>query len=467
MEISEGKWRISIADDNLSAKLLLEAPEEGGIYSPQEILAFLRKSGVTHGLIYSEVEDMVQKHIYYKEVVVARGRDPIDGVDGYYDFFFDMGQIKSPAIRSDGTVDYQSMNIVHSVNKDELLAVYHPPVAGTHGYDIKGRERRAKVAKPLPELKGSGFSFSTDRDGTVTYKATIEGRVEYNNFKLFVRDIYEHKGDLDLLTGRVDFLGDVVIHGSVRAGTVIKASKSITVEGNVEAAVIIAGGDIVLKKGMQGGKKAKLSSGGDIYAYFLEYTDVTAKGSVEANIILNCNVTAGKSIVVKGKRGAIVGGSYNAPSLISATNMGNQAEVRTIAAVGISEEKDLRNHLLMTKLEATKRGLGDSKKKLEGINDSRVGEDTPEVRRAKAAQIQRHIKRDERLIEHLEKEIEEIRQSLELARGAKVVAEGNAFKGLVIRIDNKEKVLDESCQSVEFYRPGVRDEIEIRTVGSY
>ena len=65
MEISEGKWRISIADDNLSAKLLLEAPEEGGIYSPQEILAFLRKSGVTHGLIYSEVEDMVQKHIYY------------------------------------------------------------------------------------------------------------------------------------------------------------------------------------------------------------------------------------------------------------------------------------------------------------------------------------------------------------------------------------------------------------------
>lgn len=464
MDTSDSKWHLTIADDNSSARMLMEPPGEGGIYSAQEVIAFLRKNGVTHGIQYSEVESMIDNKVYYKEVVVARAKEPIDGVDGQYEFFFDMGQIKSPAIRSDGTVDYQSMNIIHSVQVDEVLAVYHPAVAGTHGYDIKGREKRAKVAKELPEIKGSGFASNENRDKTVTYKATLEGRVEYDNYKLFIRDVYEQRGDLDLLTGRIDFLGDVIIHGSVRAGTVIKASKSITIEGNVEAAVIIAGGDIVLKKGMQGGKRAKLSAGGDIYAYFLEYTEVNAKGSVEANIILNCRVNAGKSITVKGKRGYIVGGTYNAASIIYSTNIGNKAEVKTITSVGISEDKVMRNHLLTTKYESVKKSLADSKRSIDALNDSRIGNDPVEVRNAKIGQIKRRVVRDERLLSHIEKELEEIRVSMDAGRNARVAADGTAFAGLVVRIDEKEMILDRAYEHIEFYRPGIGEEIAVRNV---
>jgi len=464
METSENKWRLNIADDNLSATLLLEAPGEGEIYSVQEVLAFIRKNGVTNGIINSEVDEMIKKGNYYKDVVIARGKEPIDGVDGEYEFFFDMGQIKHPSIRSDGTVDYQSMNIIHSVHEDEILAIYHPPVAGTHGYDVRGRERRCKVAKPLPEIKGTGFKVTENFDGTVTYRSTLQGRVEYNNFKLFVRDVYELRGDLDLLTGRIDFLGDVVIHGNVRAGTIIKASKSITVEGNVEAAVIIAGGDIVLKKGMQGGKRAKLSSGGDIYAYFIEYTEVTAKGNVEANIILNSNVTCGKTITVKGKRGYIVGGNYKASGMILSTNMGNQAEVRTITSVGISEEMMQRNHLLNTKAETAKKSIAETKRNIDACLDGRIGNDSVEVRQAKAAQMKRRLQRDERLLEHIEKELEEIRQSMELSQNARVAVKGTAFSGLTVRIDDKELVLNSNYEQVEFYRPGINEEITTRVV---
>ena len=457
-------WRCQVSEDNSSATIFIDEPAEGEKFSVDDIVAFLRQHGIMGGFIYSAMDDIIRKQIYYKDVVVARSTEPVDGVDGHFDFFFDTGKIKHPNIRSDGSVDYQSMSIIHSIQKGDVLAVYHPAVQGRHGVDIRGREKRCKVAKEIPALKGVGFETITEKDGSVTYKSLVEGRVEYNNNKLFVRDVYELRGDLDLITGRVDFRGDVVIHGNVCAGTVIRASKSITVEGNVEAAVLIAEGDIILKKGMQGGKRAKITCGGTVYAYFLEYTEVTAKGNVEANIILNCKVSAGNSIIVKGKKGYIVGGTYNAPKLISSTNIGNQAMVKTITQVGNSVDQDVRNHLLTTKYESTRKSIESSKQGIESLYDSRINKDPKEVRDAKLGQLRRRLKRDERLLEHIAKELEEIRQAYELCQGAKVVANGVAFQGLCVRIDNKEFVLDKNYERTEFYRPGIQEDIRSRTV---
>lgn len=458
MDVAMPGLKCSIAADNMSAILNMSQPQDGVNYAAEDIVAFLRTNGVVEGFLYPEIEKILNEGIYNKDVVVARGTTPIDGVNGYYDFYFDMGQSKKPLIRSDGSVDYQSMNIIHCVEVGDVLCVYHSAVPGRHGVDVKGRELRCKPGKELAPIKGDGFSV--DEDG-ITYRAAVEGRVEYDNLKLYIRDIYEIRGDLDLLTGKVDFRGDVVIHGSVRAGTYIRASKSITVEGNVEAAVLIAEGDIVLKKGMQGGSKAKIISGGNIYAYFLEYTDVSAKGSIEANIILNCKISAGKSINVKGKKGLLVGGTYYAVNMLGATNIGNPAQVRTTCAVGLADDITARNHLLMTKLENSKNGIMDAKKNIIKLSDVRIATEPEEVRKAKINQLERRIKRDERMIEHLEKEIEEIRQTMEYSRGAVVNAEGTIYGGVVVRIDDRETVLEKSYNHVQFKRPSNREDIEM------
>jgi len=458
MDVSANGIKFEVEKDNSKVTLQLEPPSQGNPYNVDDIIAVLRNAGIVSGINYTEIENMVRMGVYYRDVVVAKSKAPIDGKDAYYDFYFDMGKIKHPTIRSDGSVDYQSMNIIHSVNKGDVLAVYHSAVPGQHGYDVKGREMRCRPGKELPALKGVGFTV--DEDG-ITYRADTEGRVEYDNYKLFIRDVYEIRGDLDLLTGRVDFRGDVIVHGSVRAGTFIRASKSITVEGNVEAAVLIAEGDIVLKKGMQGGSKAKLVSGGDIYAYFLEFTEITAKGNVEANIILNCKVTAGKAINVKGKKGLVVGGSYQAVNSVNSTNIGNPANVRTICNTGLTEDISIRNHLLMTKLEAAKKGIKDSRKAIAEASDIRISKDPKEVREAKINQLKRRIKRDERLMEHLEKEIEEIRITMEYSNDATVTAQGNVFPGVVVRIDNRELVVDKKYSAVSFSKSKHYDGIEV------
>ncbi|MCR5687651.1 MAG: FapA family protein [Lachnospiraceae bacterium] len=458
MPAATDKWRCVISDDCMTATLFLTPPAEGESITPEDVALYLRANGVTSGIIYSEIEKAIKEKTYYKDITVAKGRSLIETQNGYYEFCFSMGEIKHPTIRSDGSVDYQSMSIIQSVSPGDVLAVYHPAVPGSSGLDVKNRELRCKPAKDLPEIKGSGFDVSFDGN---TYTASMEGRVEYDNFKLHVRDLYELRGDLDLVTGRIDFRGDVIVHGNVRSGTYIRATKTVTVDGSVEAATIIAEGDIVLKKGMQGSGKAKLVSGGNIYANFIEFTEVRAKGNVEANIILNSVISAGKSIIISGRRGAVIGGISHCVGEMRMGHAGNNAEIRTKVASGISEDYDRRHHLLESKADSARASISKTKREIEQIRDVRLTDDPKDVKDAKISQLERRLKRDMRLLEHVEKELAEIETTISVGMNASVSVEENVHPGVTVMIDNKEMQIKSPMRHVKFYRPSGSDVIEV------
>ncbi len=453
--------RVKIADDHMSATLFLTPPPPGESYTVEELADHLRHNGVNNGFIFSALEEMAKQNVYYKDVVVAQGTEAVHGINGYYEFFFEQDSKKSkkPLIRSDGSVDYQSMSVIQSVRAGDKLAVYHPAVQGTHGMDVTGREFRAHAAKELPTIHGTGFEVSYDG---LTYTATIEGKVEYDNFKLFVRDVYEFKGDLDLIVGKIDFRGDVIVHGNVCSGTTIRASKSITVEGSVEAATLIADGDIVLKKGMQGGKKAKIVCGGSVYANFIEFTDVEARENVEANIILNSHVNAGRDVIISGKKGAFVGGAAYCVGTIKTGFLGNAVGIRTTAAVGSSQDMERRSHLLRVKCDSTKESLAKTMMEMQMYKANIVVSESEEVRNAKLKQLERRRQRDERLLEHVEKELTKIAETMQIARGARVMVCDTAFPAAVIRIDDQELELESEEKNVEFFRENMMEGISRR-----
>ncbi len=461
MAVDTGAWKCNIAADSMSATVFMTEPKAGESIAVEDVTMFLRANGVLSGIIYSEIEKAIKEHTYYKDIVVAKGRPLIETQPGNYEFLFSVGEIKHPTIRSDGSVDYQSMSVIQSVSPGDLLAVYHPAVPGSSGLDVKNREIRCKPAKELPPIKGSGFDVSFDGN---SYTANMEGRVEYDNFKLHVRDLYELRKDLDLVIGRIDFRGDVVVHGNVRTGTYIRATKSVTVDGSVEGATIIAEGDIVLKKGMQGGGRAKLVSGGNIYANFIEFTEVKAKGNVEANIILNSTISAGKSVLVKGKRGAIIGGINYCVGEMQAAQAGNKAEIKTVVASGISDEYDKRHHLLSSKAQSARDSIKKAKFEIEQIRDVRLTNDPKEVKDAKISQLTRRLKRDERLLEHVEKELQEIEDTMSVGTTAAIMIEDTVNPGVTVRIDNKELLIRNKMTHVKFYRPEGSSEIEVTTI---
>ena len=77
----------------------------------------------------------------------------------------------------------------------------------------------------------------------------MDGKIDIENDKIRIQPIYEVSGDANLTTGSIDFTGDIVIHGSVESGVTIKATGSITIDGNVEACNLEAGKDIILRSG--------------------------------------------------------------------------------------------------------------------------------------------------------------------------------------------------------------------------
>jgi len=454
-------WSLTIDEDGMKATLHMEPPVERDPYTVEETVAYIKSNGAVCGLIFSAIEEMVELRKYYKDIVVAEGRLPKDGINGYYEFFFDTGVVKHPAIRSDGSVDYSSMTVVHSVRAGDKLATYTPAIPGVQGYDVRGREMRCRPGKELPAIRGTGFEMSFDG---LSYIATMDGRVDYSNYNLKVCDTYELRGDLDLVTGRIDFRGDVIVHGNVRSGTLIRASKSITVEGSVEAATLIAEGDIVLKKGIQGGKRSKIICGGNLYANFIEFTEVSAKGSIEANVVMNCRLSAGKEINIAGKRGTIVGGTTYVVGTINTTNLGNPAQIKTVAAVGVSEDLEKRNHMLMVKRDVSRDRIVKAEAELELLSDSRIDGESKEIKAAKRNQLNRHIMRDKRLLEHIEAELSEIEKTMNLGREAAVNVSLNAFAGCQIKIGDKSLELDSPRQGVCFYRKSLAQDITTKSI---
>lgn len=443
------KSYVRVTDDKTEAWLYLCAPEEGRDYEKSEIIQYLNVNKVVAGINESHIAAMCKKKIYEREVKVASSVKGDEGSAGRYEFFFDTEK-KKPEIRKDGSVDYRSMSLIQNVEEGDLLAVYHPAVQGTPGKDVTGAMEKAPVYKELRPLSGKGISNAEDSN---KYYATKSGKVEYDgNNKLSIVEVYEVQGDCDFANNPViEFNGDVVINGNVEAGVVIKAGKSLTVEGVVESASIHAGGDVCLKRGMQGSGKGTIVCGGDIFTEFLEYANVMAEGNIQSNVILSSRVNAKGKITLTGKKGLIAGGNVHGMMGISCICAGNMSEIKTGLHAGLLPD-------MMEKRIAVNEEYSTVNKELEEIVEGmakilRVRQKTGEL----SEQLQEHLvslkrRKDEvyRKCIEIKKQADEAEALVMAAREARIRVEGNIYHGVIIGIDNHQLVINRDTSFMEY-----------------
>ena len=102
---------IRISEDGMEAYIYLNPPKEGEKdYSRSDIARFIHENNVTRGLHESNISAIAKKHVYQREILIARGQLPVEGKAGWYEYLFDTSDKRTPAIREDGTVDYSSMS---------------------------------------------------------------------------------------------------------------------------------------------------------------------------------------------------------------------------------------------------------------------------------------------------------------------------------------------------------------------
>lgn len=326
---------IEITTDKMLGVISFTEPKNGGgKVSLEEVRTAIKDKGIIQGIKEDDLLEIFGEHRYNYKYIIAQGKLPVEGKDGWIEFAFDVESLKQfkPRENDDGTVDLKDLSAVKNVRKGEILARKIPAVPGESGYNVLGQEIKPKKVKEARIPKGRNTLILQDN---LTLVADIDGKLEYDDHNIYVNSVYTIPGDLDGSIGNIDFIGSVVVHGSVLSGFSIKAGGSVEVKGPVEDAVIIAGEDIFLSYGIQGTEKSKLVAKGNIVAKFIQNANVEAGGSVITEAILHSTVTAGDSIRAEIGKGTIVGGSVAATNMIVARSIGSIMGTSTSVQIGV------------------------------------------------------------------------------------------------------------------------------------
>ncbi len=451
MEIKNDDGRhcsITLKNQDMEAYIFLRKPPSGVEYTREDITGYLSACNIKEGVKESRIAAILKKKIYGREVIIAEGTPAVDGKDGYFEYKFDaVPKSKKPEIRPDGTVDYTSMNVIKCVHEGDILAIYHPSVKGSPGTTVKGVVVRPRPARDLPPYAVSGASYN---ESTLTYVAEKSGRIELTRNKMSILEVQEYAQDIDAVHGNVDFMGDVIIHGNVKPGVVIRAMKSITVDGVLEGASLVAGGDIIVKGGILGGGVSRISCKGDMLADFVEYTTINVEGSISANSFLDCKVTAIGQISATGDMGAIIGGSVYGMSGVDCIFAGNDVNIKTVISSGISNNLQKEKTLAERKIKLLIERIEELRNKEYDIERlERLGTVT-EVMLNSRKMLEAERVGKEKELETSRSVLEELTAKMEDKENPHIVVNDTIYAGCFIQLGAQQMMIAEDKRQVEF-----------------
>ncbi|MDF2858928.1 MAG: hypothetical protein K0Q87_4779 [Neobacillus sp.] len=308
----------------------------------------LNEKGIVFGIDEEAIKKAVKNAIESDscEMLVAQGTRPTNGTDAKLLKFVDNDVKGKPADLEHGKVDFKNLNLFTIVNKDQVLAERVPHTQGIPGMNIFGDTVAAKPGKSLMIAAGKNTQI-VDEHKVISL---IDGQFTLTGNKMTVMPTIEIKGDVDLSTGNITFNGSVIIRGSVQMGFEVKAEGDVEIYGSISGGTV-EGKNITVKAGIQGMQRGIIKAKEDVKASFAENAKVVAGRDIMiSEAVLHCNLSAGKKIVVQGKRGMIAGGIAVAGEEILVKVAGNQMDTITKLEVGI-------NPMLREEYSTTKKAL--------------------------------------------------------------------------------------------------------------
>jgi len=447
MPIHDAMAQVEVDDSEMHVYITLMPPQEGGAdLTVDAYKSLLTQNRVYHGVKEEFLQEFADKPRYREKVEIAEGLRPVNGNDAYIHYYFETDQTKIKLKEgTNGKVNFKELNIVQNVVQNQPLAKKMPPEDGVDGKTVTGKILPAKSGGDIPLPVGTNVHVGDDGD---TILADINGQVILANGKINVEPVLTVEGDVNLKTGNIIFLGTVIITGNIEDGFSVKAAGNIEVKGTVSKAELDAEGDIIIYQGINGKGGGKIRAGRSIWSRFMENSNVEAGNMVVVSDgIINSQVDAIKSIVVMGKRAAIMGGRLRAGEEINAKVLGNSTSgTETICEVGFDPHSKIELERLLAIKSSSDEELENLRLDLQTlINTKKQRKTLPEE---KEAYMQELMDRRQVLTEELTKAHEGIQKVQEYmnqiqVRG-RVSASTKVWPGVKIWIrDVKEDVRTE------------------------
>lgn len=454
-EARDGSFDIVVSDSRMEAWLSLVAPRGGRAVSMEQIEEAIRVRQIVHGVKRAELEAALAAGAC-EHVLIAEGEEPEQGTPAYFDSLLESLKASGHEHDDDEVVDYRDLGNLVVVDPGTPLMRRHPAVQGRNGVDVFNRTVPARPVADTPFARLNGAE--PDANDADLLLSTIAGAPSLQANGVVVNPLVDVQ-DVNLETGNIDFDGTVQVKGDIKAGMTVRVAGDVVVSGTLEAAEVVAGGNVVVKGGIIGKadsapgggalETARIRCNGSVQAKFIEHAVIEAAGSIQADGgIRQSELTAGDCVVV-GKpgsnQGSLIGGRTRALRLVRAPVLGAPSGVPTLVQVGFNPFINAER----AALEQTRKRKLDEALKLRQLlafldkNPAKGGGGV----RAKAENTLGLLENEAASIEGKLRELEGF---LELAEGASVEVPKRIYGGVRLQIGQKLVQVDDEKPGARF-----------------
>lgn len=443
------KAKVRLTDDKMMAIIRFYPPSLNGKYmTERDIMNELQRVNVTYGISEKVIKAYMAGRQFCRDIPIAKGKAVVQGKDAVITYHFETNPTAKPKLLEDGTVDFHQLNLFTTVKNGDLLAELTPDIPGEPGIDVFGAP--VLPYKVRPRVLKYGRNIRITEDKTKIY-SEVDGDVKLEGDTVFVSNTYTVPADVDASTGDIKYDGNVVVTGNVRAGFTVVATGDIQVNGVVEGAVVKAGGNIVLKRGVQGMSKGSLEAGSDIVTKFIESCNVQAGGTINTGSSLHSDLTAVDNIVVSGKKGFLIGGTVSAGKRIEASVFGNKMNTQTTLKVGVKPEVMERFKELTAQIRSAKEEILEQKQIIDTVKKKlKEGQKILPNQAMLAKQAGENLKE---LSEQLEKDSAEyamVKKEVDENTNGRVVVNHTIYPGVQIYLSSRVYIVKDIRSRCQF-----------------
>ncbi len=452
-------YMLDVSEDDMMATVRFVPPSEGGQrLTKEDFLRDIKNKNIVYGIQENSLQEHFESEgVYCTDIIVAKGKRPVQGKDAQIEYSFNIDLHKRPAHREDGRVDYFKLTTINQCRKGQVLARIIPEQPGEPGCDVHGKSIKCREVKKETLKFGKNIDLTEDKLSIISQ---VDGHVSLVDKKVVVSSVYQVKG-VNVSTGNINYDGSIEIAGNVDENFEVKAGGNVVVNGSVEGATIIAGGNIIIAKGMNGMGKGYLRARGDIIVKFLENSRVVSGGYVETEAILHCTVSSGSDVKVDGRRGIILGGRVQAANAIIAKTIGASMSTATTLEVGVEP-------LLISQLEHVQTAIEERKKT---VNAAQVIYDNFKEKQRRGLQFNdgqlRYMRSVVSLIQEksaeldrLNRRLASLQEMMETREEAEVVVNEQIYSNVTIIIGSVSRLIQTNYRYCKF----VKEEGEVRMV---
>ncbi|MFH1733252.1 MAG: FapA family protein [bacterium] len=415
--------------------------------SNEEILRYLKASGIVYGINLQAIERYSRRGKYGETLQIAKGKYPIAGSSGSVEYFVRGGNNEQMKIDSDKFESIQSKFQAQYVQKGDLLIRKLFPNKGFEGITVTGNKIRAAAGKEIFLCAGRNTHIGDEEQTEL--RASADGVVSIQGDVVHIDGTKLINSDVDSATGNISFPGNIVILRDVKDGMIVRAGGNIEVNGQVEDALLDASGDIKIKGSFIGSGKGEVHAGGDVHVRKIFNQTIKAGKSVFVyDLAQNAIIMAGERIAATFYDGVIEGGHIQAKWNIVTNVLGNSNGDETIAEISGKAASENRLIEISRKLESKHIELKDCYYDIQILESLRNGGLPDPNSDSKIRELSNRIAQLEFAISTLDKEEADIERKIaDMGAPGTIQVRIRIFPGAMIKINDAELKIKEILRS--------------------